>query len=239
VSVGLALLLKRLPAVSNYAHRVFDKIIQRPILRLFAFAAITAISYFCMGTDVIDTAFSFVPDIKTFAYYFTFYLVGWLLYKSKEHLDTFMMYDRGLLILGLLLFCVYFFMGPVQPYAAKNILNPLVTWAFVFGTTGVFIRYGSNHSAVMRYVSDASYWVYLVHLPFTIYFPTLLFDIALPAIIKALLVIIATSILCFVSYHYLVRSSFIGKFLNGRKYSRKLSDIKEVEKNVELKPALD
>lgn len=209
---------------------MFDKIIQKPILRVFAFAAITAISYFCMGTDVIDPAFSFVPDTKTFVYYFTFYLVGWLLYKSKEHLDTFMMYDRGLLILGLLLFCVYLFMGPVLPYAAKNILNPFITWSFLFGITGVFIRYGSNHSAVMRYVSDASYWVYLVHFPLTLYFPTLLFDIVLPAIIKALLVIIATSILCFVSYHYLVRSSFIGKFLNGRKYSRKLSDIKEVEK---------
>lgn len=239
VSVGVALLVKRFPSVSNYVHQVFDKIIQKPILRIFAFATITAISYFCMGTDALDTAISLVPDIKIFVYYFTFYLMGWLLYKSKEHLNTFMIYDRGLIILGLLLFCIYFFMNPVLPYGAKNILNALITWLFIFGITGVFIRYGSKHSAVMRYISDASYWVYLVHLPFTIYLPTLLFDIALPATVKFLIVTIVTGFVCVVSYHYLVRSTFIGKFLNGRKYSRKLSDIKDIEKEPELKPALD
>jgi hypothetical protein len=32
-----------------------------------------------------------------------------------------------------------------------------------------------------------------------------------------------------VTYHYFVRSTFIGEFLNGRRYSRKISDIKPVE----------
>jgi hypothetical protein len=37
----------------------------------------------------------------------------------------------------------------------------------------------------------------------------------------------------------MVRGTFIGKFLNGRKYSRKLSDIKQPEALVPLKTVLD
>jgi hypothetical protein len=36
---------------------------------------------------------------------------------------------------------------------------------------------------------------------------------------------LGTAFVCFISYHYLVRNTFIGKFLNGRRYSKKLKDI--------------
>jgi hypothetical protein len=87
----------------------------------------------------------------------------------------------------------------------------------------------------MRYVSDASYWVYLLHLPLTLLIPGLIADWPLPATLKMLFVVLSTTSICFVSYHYMVRGTFIGKFLNGRKYSRKLSDIKQPEASVPLK----
>jgi hypothetical protein len=54
-----------------------------------------------------------------------------------------------------------------------------------------------------------------------------------------LFVVLSTGVICFVSYHYLVRGTFIGKFLNGRKYSRKLSDLKQPKESPQLKAALD
>jgi len=51
--------------------------------------------------------------------------------------------------------------------------------------------------------------------------------------------LISTGLICFVSYHYLVRGSFIGKFLNGRKYSRKLADIKHEQNSTQLKSILN
>jgi len=50
---------------------------------------------------------------------------------------------------------------------------------------------------------------------------------------------ISTTIISFATYHYLVRSTFIGKFLNGRKYLRKIADIIKLEALRSLKPALD
>jgi len=106
------------------------------------------------------------------------------------------------------------------------LLKSLTVWLFIFGITGLFIRYGSKHSALMRYISDASYWVYLIHLPLTAFLPSLLFDWNVSAIIKFLTVLAFTTLICFSTYHFFVRASFIGKFLNGRKYPRKLANIK-------------
>ena len=112
-------------------------------------------------------------------------------------------------------------------YLTHIILKSMTVWLFVFGITGLFVRYTSCHSPIMRYLSDSSYWVYLVHLSFTAIIPSFISGWSIPATLKFLFVLLTTSFLCFVSYHYLVRGTFIGKFLNGRKYSRKFSEIRK------------
>lgn len=236
VSVGLGLLFKRIPKVSNYIANIFDKVIQKPILRVIIFASLTVIVYLIMGTSQVATSNSFIPDFNTFIYYFFFYLVGWVLFKSKHLLDTMMKLDWVCTILGTTLFTVFFFMNESLGYEIIIILKSIIVWLFVFGITGLFIRYGSNHSAKMRYISDSSYWVYLLHLSLTAIIPSFIVDWPIHAILKFLFVLISTGIICFISYHYLVRGTFIGKFLNGRKYSRKLSDIKKAEEFSKLKP---
>jgi peptidoglycan/LPS O-acetylase OafA/YrhL len=74
----------------------------------------------------------------------------------------------------------------------------------------------------MRFVSDASYWFYLIHLPLTALGAGLLIGSGLPAAVKFMLVLGGTTVVCWVTYFYLVRSTFVGKFLNGRKHRRAL-----------------
>ena len=67
----------------------------------------------------------------------------------------------------------------------------------------------------MRYVSDSSYWQYLVHVPLVIAGQALLRELNLPAMVKlTLLIAVATAILL-VSYRFLVRYTWIGRLLNG------------------------
>ena len=75
----------------------------------------------------------------------------------------------------------------------------------------------------MRYVSDASYWMYLVHLPFAIGIPGVLAPAPLPAIVKFAITVAITTAATLVSYHYLVRATAIGALLNGRRYPRGLT----------------
>ena len=242
VSVGMALLLKKLPAVTRPMSQAFNWVIKRPILRVVIFAALTSVVYLIMGTWYTEKYNNFTPNFNSFLYYSFFYFTGWILFKSKHLLNKMMKLDWACAILGLTLYTAYLILSLIFPpfnLITHVLVKSLVVWLFIFGITGLFIRYGSNHSPLMRYVSDSSYWVYLLHLPLTMLIPGLIADWPLPSTLKMLFVVLSTGVICFVSYHFLVRGTFIGKFLNGRKYSRKLSDLKQAEASPQLKTALD
>jgi glucan biosynthesis protein C len=73
----------------------------------------------------------------------------------------------------------------------------------------------------MRYISDASYWVYLVHLPIVSLIPGYLAGLDMSPFFKFTIVLSLTTGIGFLTYHWLVRSTFIGKFLSGRRISEK------------------
>lgn len=226
VSFLLGVLFKKLPQASQMIHRIFHSLFSQPILRLVTFTAFTVLILLSMDSHWVATSTSLVPDFYTFIFYFYFYMIGWLLFKSKSLLDSFKKYDWLFTILGTALFTWYFFADiSNMDLWVKMTIRSLCCWLLIFGFTGLFIRYGSSHSPTMRYVSDASYWVYLIHLPLTVIIPALIAGWNISGVAKFLFVTLVTAIICFATYHLFVRSTFIGKFLNGRKYSRKISDI--------------
>ena len=70
-----------------------------------------------------------------------------------------------------------------------------------------------------------SYWMYLIHLPIVTFITFLMFKWPIPIEIKFLLAIAATSIICLGSYKYLVRSTFIGILLNGKRHPFKAAGL--------------
>lgn len=138
-----------------------------------------------------------------------------------------MRFDWLCSILAVILFTIHFlmpdhmFMSESYNYHMNVIIKSIDVWLFVFGITGLFLHYGSNYSLRMQYISDASYWVYLIHFSLTIFLAGLIYKWPLHATLKFTIVFITTTTVCFITYHYLVRATFIGKFLNGRKYPRK------------------
>lgn len=227
----LGLLLKKLPKLSNKISSIFNYIIQKPILKVLVFSAINLILLLLMNRTWVATSLSFVPDFNTYIFYAFFYFWGWILFKSKSYLNTFLKYDFSFSILGMVLFTTYFLMDTTAfPTETIMIIKSVNVWLFTFGFTGLFIRFGSQHSALMRYISDSSYWVYLLHLPLTALLPAFLLGFSIPAFFKFLIVMTGTALVCFITYNYLIRATFIGKFLNGRSYSRKIKDIKPNQK---------
>lgn len=242
VSVLVALLLKKLPSLTGRISQVFNWIIPRPVLRVLVFAGLNSIVYFIIGAWYVNTPSIFIPHFNTFIYFSFFYYIGWILFKSKHLLEKMMKLDWACTILGIVLFTAYLLVNMIfEPFQLVThiLIKSMAIWLLIFGITGLFMRYGSKHSPLMRYISDASYWVYLLHLPLTIIIPSLIVDWPLPSTLKFLFVVLTTAFICFGSYHYLVRGTFIGKFLNGRKYSKKLSDIKQPEESVPLITVLD
>lgn len=175
VSILIAFAIRKTPSLARSISKAFSWIIQKPVLRVLFFAGITGLAYLIMGTSQVATSNSFIPDFNTFLYYFIFFIVGWVLFKSKEHLDSFKRLDWACSILGTVLFFGYVLNAPSFSFEMAILVKSLVVWLLIFGFTGLFLRYGSGHSARMRYISDASYWVYLVHLPIAGFIPALIF----------------------------------------------------------------
>jgi glucan biosynthesis protein C len=227
-TVLLALLLKNTPKLTSKVNKIFNWIIPKPFVRVVFFSGITFVILSALKTPMVASSTALVPDKNTFVFYVFFYIVGWVLYKSKQHLDSMMRYDWLCTILAVILvmsqgaLIQYANLGltPNSNSSLLIIFSSLIVWLFIFGISGLFIRYGSHHSKRMRYISDASYWVYLIHLPLTAILPISVWKLPIGAIPKFLLVLLGTTIICFVTYHYIVRNTFIGKFLNGRKYPK-------------------
>lgn len=202
----------------------FRWIVKRPVIRVLVFVGL---SYGLFQITDRRTYFEFIPNPNTFIYYFYFYAFGWMLHSVKDALPTFMRFDWASVILGTLACTAYLVLSKLGIVAfgtvSKNIIYAFCLWTLIFGIAGLFLRYFSEHSKTMRYLSDASYWVYLVHLPVAVLMPGLIGVLDLPSFAKFAIVVAATSAVCFITYHFLVRSTFIGKFLNGKTYPRKLN----------------
>jgi peptidoglycan/LPS O-acetylase OafA/YrhL len=220
----LAMLLKRAPSVTKKITRSFEWFMgHRPVF-ITLFSIIMFIMLLWIYDWWIPTTLSFTPDIKVFLAYSIFYFLGWILFKSKHLLSKMMRNDWLFIIVAFIIFTVKYYLFFELSYISDvlySALNTVVIWFFIFGFIGLFMRYFSNHSPRMRYISDASYWVYLIHLPVIGFIPGLIVDLPFPAFIKFLIVMVVTTLVCFTTYHYLVRGTFIGKFLNGKKYSTK------------------
>jgi hypothetical protein len=91
-------------------------------------------------------------------------------------------------------------------------------WYWTFGLVGAAMRFCSTPGELRRYLADSSYWLYLCHLPIVFGLQAALMKVPLHWSIKFPLIVVITLTVLLVTYHYLVRSTFIGALLNGRKY---------------------
>ena len=103
---------------------------------------------------------------------------------------------------------------------AYTLLYAHMMWGFVLGFLGLFTRFCRRGNAGTRYVADASYWIYVVHLPLVVALQVLVGQWFVPWPVKYPALCAAALLLLFLSYHYFVRATFIGAQLNGRRYPR-------------------
>ena len=233
--VGAALIAavcEKLPArLRTAAVSAFRGLIQRPILRVVLPATVTALTLVPMR-GYLATGVGFAPDMHVIVSYGVFFATGWLLYGQRDLLATFTRFAWTQTVGGFVLyFAVKYLVAPLfgadqytgGALALWSATGGVVAWMMFFGTTGLFLRYLDKPSAVVRYIVDGSYWVYLLHLPFLMFVVGALGGTDLPAGVKIAIVITSTAAVGFLTYDLFVRSTFIGRVLNGQKYPRVLT----------------
>jgi ABC-type multidrug transport system ATPase subunit/peptidoglycan/LPS O-acetylase OafA/YrhL len=170
---------------------------------------------------------SLIPQIPATVGFGTAFIFGWLVHRSRDALAIithrwFVHLVLALVATGYLLHTMH-----AQPMAQPGLTKTVyalvfgvAVWGWVLGLTGAALRFLSGFSATRRYIADASYWIYLAHLPVIAALQVWVGHWPLHWSVKFPFILVVGFGILFLSYHYLVRPSFIGQLLNGRKVRR-------------------
>jgi hypothetical protein len=104
--------------------------------------------------------------------------------------------------------------------AAYSAAYNVAGWCWIFGLIGAGVRFLDRPNARWRYLADASFFVYIIHLPISYGLAATMMRWPLHWSVKFTLIAVLTATSSLLMYHYLVRSTFVGTFLNGRRYPR-------------------
>jgi glucan biosynthesis protein C len=209
-------------ATRNAATRFFRSAVQS-LWGPLPFAVLSFVVLLRMGYPGLEPPVLFMPKAKIVAAYAIPFAFGWLLYLNADLLDTLRRRAWIYTVVGAVAVVVYlavFYSFPDRgvPFYVSRAANALAAWCFIFGLTGLFLRYVNGHGALGRYLCDSSYFLYIAHLPIILMFQLMLEQVPLSPLAKIPLILVATIALLLLLYRYAVRSTFIGSQLNGRTY---------------------
>jgi glucans biosynthesis protein C len=202
LAIGVWLAIQRAPGLGAAINRGFRKLLKS----WWAVPALTSISAAILITKTGwvaggSASNSLIPAPTLFAYYSFFFVFGWLLSGQDSLVEELkrgawlrlgagvliavpafiLFYDNGDFTGGVGTPGVLAEIGELRPYGLFAV--GLICWLTLFGIWGVLARYVRKESHVLRYLSDASFWIYLVHIPFLVALQSSLAetDLAIPA----------------------------------------------------------
>ena len=100
--------------------------------------------------------------------------------------------------------------------------------SFSFNSS-LYCNFFNKSSKTLKYISDSSYWIYIIHPILIPFIGSVFYYDKINVHIQFFLSSILLTIACFLSYHYLVRKTFIGKFLNEQERQRLAVELKKYE----------
>jgi glucans biosynthesis protein C len=166
---------------------------------------------------------SLVTNLQAVVGFGTAFGFGWLLHRQPDLIRMMERRWRLNLVLAISLTAASFVLLNLpqpQPEAVRLLeaaCYALATWTTTFAAIGVALRFLSGYSARRRYVADASYWLYLIHLPIVMALQVAIAPLDWPWPVKFAAILLVAIPAMLVSYQFLVRYSIIGAVLNGRR----------------------
>lgn len=170
---------------------------------------------------------TFIPDPSRLLYYGIYFTAGFLFYRHREWFFDSLRYPWTHIALSFP--TAFLMLWMIQLHFAHNTMwtktsvaltVALVSWLSVWGWFGVFIHHWKISSATVRYLSDSSYWMYLIHLPVVAGLHIAFCNLAWSAQFKFLSTMICTTFAGLVSYQLFVRYTIIGYWLHGARQRR-------------------
>jgi len=129
-----------------------------------------------------------------FGYFGLFFAFGWRLYGAEDYLACVGKAWPPMLAIALWCLLVYHLLLPALSYPPEPVelwrritLAVLQAYVSALATLAVLSLgriYGDVESALVRYIADASYWLYIIHLPLVVLMQALLANLDLNVWVK-------------------------------------------------------
>ena len=180
---------------------------------------------------------SLITNAQAWICFGTAFGAGWLLHRQIDLLRILERRWLPHLLLAVVLIWPGFVLSgvmfsapgaPKLPYRfatlrlASAILYAPAIWMTTFAALGLALRFMSGFSPTWRYLADASYWLNIIHLPIVMALQVALSQLDWPGLVKFAIILIVAIPPMLASYHLLVRFSFIGAILNGRRAEKRV-----------------
>jgi len=186
-------------------------VINLPMQGELIFNPIASGLYFAIGYSLYENTALFKFLKGYWSYYFLVGLAGFTLYmilRSKNLVTE---------ITSTSLTGEEYLRAGSEPFALvavflKTIWAILFSYSFIGLAESRFVFYNPK----LRFISDGSYWMYLIHLPIVTLITFFMFNLHILIEIKYLIAIVMPSIICLATYKYFVKSTLVGILLNGR-----------------------
>jgi len=214
--------------VGSAARARFEKLFRSVAgspLRPLPLAALTCATLYFMNSGALETSGTLLVPPASLIAYSVFFGFGWFLLGHADLIVGFRRYawTQVWVAMALLPVNAKYTMETmhalprydVGAHALAITTGSLIVWLLIFGCIGLAIRYFSADNKRLRYLADASYWMYLVHLPVVVWLQVALVPWQAPGFVKFAVVTAATTAITLWSYQLLVRHSFVATVLNG------------------------
>ncbi|RYY56139.1 MAG: hypothetical protein EOO09_07875 [Chitinophagaceae bacterium] len=170
----------------------------------------------------VDTGI--LPGPVFLLFYFLFFGMGWMLHRLPSPFAWFvrtmpLTLPAGMLLSGILFYIE--FNGYYQPsgpmFWVVKALAAVQSITLVSGVIGFFLKFFASAGPRWRYISDASFWMYLLHLGLIAGLQVWFIYLGISPFLRFPLVLGITFFVTLVSYRYMVRYTIIGVYLHGKR----------------------
>lgn len=169
-----------------------------------------------------------LPQLWSFGFFGLFFVLGYWMHRTEHFIEKLQPYALLLLIVSLIVYAGYYYLVPKQitmpPAPVELPLRLTLTlceaYISVWMTLACLVagkRYLNSRNRVMRFFSDSSYWIYIIHLPLLFVVQYKLMDQDWSLLAKYSASVGITLLIGAVTYLLFVRWTPIGWMLNGRK----------------------
>ena len=180
-----------------------------------------------MDRWIVDNPLTLAIEPPSFCHYYYFFLLGVLVSRQKELRHNINDRSRAFLCLGIPLGLVAIVpqlwsqensdIGQATMKVAAIFLGCTSTHLLVMGLWGWFGSRNWKDTPILRYLTEASYWIYLSNMPLVMFLHVMLGPLELAIVWKFVISLFGAFGLSLLTYEYAIRYTWVGALLNKRR----------------------